>query len=146
MNLLKIVAILDCRRPPHAFLPLTILNNKVSDVDHGFEVVLTSVCLEQGPAEVVFPAAIQEVPPATGADGHLLHCSHPVCPVYINHCLVWLSHEAGQGQTASERILKQKTSLQILDINCSIFTKTSHHSAMTQVICILYCTICTIQN
>lgn len=53
------------------------------------------ICLEK-------VAASQKFNPVVGAAGHLLHCLHPDSPVQIYRCLVRLSHEAGQRQSATD--------------------------------------------
>lgn len=60
------------------------------------------LCLKEGPADVVLPAATQEVQLATEAAGHVLHYHHLICPMHVNHCLVQLGHKAGQGQTGKD--------------------------------------------
>ncbi|KAM9833241.1 uncharacterized protein ACBT44_004954 [Syngnathus typhle] len=54
---------------------------------------------EEGPAEGVLPETAQEVQPAARASEDLLHCHHPVCPLHLHHCLVWIGLQA---QTATD--------------------------------------------
>src|SRR4029434_1787508 len=54
---------------------------------------------QEGPAEDVLPAPAQAVAPAAGAADPVLHCSHRVCSLHFNNCLVWIGHQTGQEQT-----------------------------------------------
>lgn len=59
-------------------------------------------CLKEWPAEVTLPTTAQEVKPVSGAADHLIHRHHPVCLLNFRYCLVWISHQTGQKQTATD--------------------------------------------
>ncbi|XP_061143269.1 uncharacterized protein LOC133159889 [Syngnathus typhle] len=63
---------------------------------------LKTVEPEEGPAEAVLPETAQEVQPAARASEDLLHCHHPVCPLHLHHCLVWIGRQTRQAQTATD--------------------------------------------
>ena len=99
---------LDCQTPP-----LFNILNTVSTVDTLWFLRSTISldlkctlpnrhCLEEGPAEVMLPMTAQEVLLASGdADTHL-YCYHPVCFLHFHNCVVWISHQTGQEQTATD--------------------------------------------
>ncbi|KAM9821514.1 histone-lysine N-methyltransferase EHMT1a isoform 9-T10 [Syngnathus typhle] len=60
------------------------------------------LCPEEGPAEAVLPETAQEVQPAARASEDLLHCHHPVCPLHLHHCLVWIGLQTKQAQTTTD--------------------------------------------
>ncbi|KAM9833783.1 uncharacterized protein ACBT44_008218 isoform 1-T1 [Syngnathus typhle] len=60
------------------------------------------LCPEEGPAEALLPETAQEVQPAARASEDLRHCHHPVCPLHLHHCLVWIGLQTRQAQTTTD--------------------------------------------
>lgn len=58
---------------------------------------------QEGPAADGLPAALEETLSALEA-ATVLHCSHQVCPVPVNHCLLRSHHQARQNQTEDCRV------------------------------------------
>lgn len=54
---------------------------------------------EGGPAEVVFLVATQETCQRN------CWCHDPLCPLHINHSVVWFSHKAIQGQISTVNLV-----------------------------------------
>ncbi|KAM9821541.1 uncharacterized protein ACBT44_007086 isoform 1-T4 [Syngnathus typhle] len=113
LNPLKIVEVtVDFKRDPSPLLPLTIRSNTIISTDT-FKFLGTTIsrdlkwtghidCPEEGPAEAVLPETAQEVQPAASASEDLLHCLHPVCPLHLHHCLVWIGLQTRQAQTTTD--------------------------------------------
>ncbi|MEQ2281904.1 hypothetical protein AMECASPLE_035031 [Ameca splendens] len=73
-------------------IPLTILNNTVSNVDHLWflETTLSSnreTVWKKAQHRLYFLQ--QDVQPSTGEAGHLLHLDYSICSLHIHHCVVW---------------------------------------------------------
>lgn len=58
--------------------------------------------IKKFPAEDVLYAPAQAVQPPWGAFDPILLCSNPACCLHIHHCMVWISHQTGQGQTTTD--------------------------------------------
>lgn len=50
----------------------------------------------EGPAESVLPLLTQVKRPSREVAGHILHSHYSLCPVFVHHCLAWLSDKTKQ--------------------------------------------------
>lgn len=99
--------------------------------------------IRKGLAEHPLPLPAQEVQPVLEAVETFVLCNNTVSSLLIHHCMVWISHQTGQGQTIedSEDSRKKKiTAAKFIQYNSRVEKRTdissaNHHTMVTTCSC-----------